>query len=111
MQSLVLGLHVLLAIGLVVLILLQQGKGAEAGASFGGGASNTVFGSLGPIGFMGKMTSLLAAAFFGTSLLLAYMATQQHSPDRGLPSEEVIEEFSRDQLPLLDDEPVRRQQD
>jgi|AntRauTorcE11897_2_1112592.scaffolds.fasta_scaffold00883_5 preprotein translocase subunit SecG len=111
MQSLVLGLHVVLAIGVVVLILLQQGKGAEAGASFGGGASNTVFGSLGPLGFMGKMTSILAAGFFATSLLLAFMATQQHSPDQGLPSEEVIEEYSRDQLPLLDDEPAQRQQD
>ncbi len=104
MQSLVLGLHVLLAIGLVVLILMQQGKGAEAGASFGGGASNTVFGSLGPLGFLGKMTAWLAAGFFVTSLLLAYLATQQHNPDIGLPSEEAIEEFSRDRLPLLDDE-------
>lgn len=111
MQSLVLGIHVILAVGLVVLILMQQGKGAEAGASFGGGASNTVFGSLGPFGFLGRMTAWLATAFFATSLLLAYMATQQHSPDRGLPSDDVIEEFSRDQLPLLDDEPESRRQD
>lgn len=104
MQSLVLGIHVVLAIGLVVLILMQQGKGAEAGASFGGGASNTVFGSLGPFGFLGKLTAWLATAFFATSLLLAYMATQQHAPDQGLPSDDVIEQFSRDRLPLLDDE-------
>ncbi len=108
MQSVVLMIHVFLAVGLVVLILLQQGKGAEAGASFGGGASNTVFGSLGPLGFLGKMTAWLATAFFATSLLLAYMATQQHSPDLGLPSDEVIEEFHRDQLPLLDDAPAPR---
>ncbi|WP_114416671.1 preprotein translocase subunit SecG [Marinospirillum perlucidum] len=105
MQSLVLGIHVLLAAGLVVLILLQQGKGAEAGASFGGGASNTVFGSLGPLGFLGKMTAILATGFFATSLLLAVMANQQYAEDAGVPSQEVIEEQSQqEQLPLLDDE-------
>jgi preprotein translocase subunit SecG len=106
MQSVVLMVHVLLAVGLVVLILMQQGKGAEAGASFGGGASNTVFGSLGPLGFLGKMTAWLAAAFFATSMALAYLATQQYAPDLGLPGADVIEEFERERLPLLDDLPA-----
>lgn len=106
MQSIVLIVHVLLALGLVVLVLMQQGKGAEAGASFGGGASNTVFGSLGAFGFLGKMTGFLAAAFFATSLVLAWLATQQYAPTQGLPSEEIIQEFERERLPLLDDLPV-----
>ena len=103
MHSIVLVIHVLLGLGVIGLILMQQGKGAEAGASFGGGASNTVFGSLGPVGFLGKMTGILAAAFFATSMGLAYLATQQYSPDLGLPSEDIIQEFERERLPLLDD--------
>lgn len=106
MHTLVLVIHVLLALGLVVLVLMQQGKGAEAGASFGGGASNTVFGSLGPLGFLGKLTSVLAAGFFATSLILAYLAgSQNRAPDLGLPSQEVIQELEqeRSRLPLLDD--------
>lgn len=103
MYTLVLMLHVVLAIGLVVLVLMQQGKGAEAGASFGGGASNTVFGSLGPLGFFGKMTSWLAAAFFITSLSLAYLAGHKYAPSIQAPAMDIIEEFNRERLPLLDD--------
>ena len=103
MYSIVLVIHVMLGLGVIALVLMQQGKGAEAGASFGGGASNTVFGSLGPVGFLGKMTGLLAATFFVTSMGLAYLAKQQYSPDLGLPSEEVIQELERERLPLLDD--------
>lgn len=105
MQSIVLAIHVMLGLGVIGLVLMQQGKGAEAGASFGGGASNTVFGSLGPVGFLGKMTGILAAAFFATSMGLAYLATQEHSPGLGLPSDEVIQELEqeRSRLPLLDD--------
>lgn len=106
MHSIVLVIHVMLGLGVIALVLMQQGKGAEAGASFGGGASNTVFGSLGPVGFLGKMTGLLAAAFFATSMGLAYLAKQQYSPDLGLPSEDIIQEFERERLPLLDDRGV-----
>jgi len=106
MHSIVLVIHVMLGLGVILLVLMQQGKGAEAGASFGGGASNTVFGSLGPVGFLGKMTGILAAAFFATSMGLAYLASKQYSPDIGLPSAEVIEELERERLPLLDDEGV-----
>lgn len=105
MHTLVLAIHVLLALGVILLVLLQQGKGAEAGASFGGGASGTVFGSLGPLNFFGKLTALFAAGFFATSLALAYLATKQHQPDLGLPSQEVIEEHEQERarLPLLDE--------
>jgi len=78
METLVLVVHVLVAIVMIVLILLQQGKGAEMGASFGSGASGTVFGSAGSAGFLTKLTAGLALVFFLTSLGLAVFA-KQHS--------------------------------
>ena len=69
--------HVLLALALIALILLQRGKGADAGAAFGAGASGTVFGSAGSGSFLSRLTGILAAAFFMTSLGLAYLAGKQ----------------------------------
>ncbi|MEK6788679.1 MAG: preprotein translocase subunit SecG [Pseudomonadota bacterium] len=77
METLVLVVHVLVAVVMIVLILLQQGKGAEMGASFGSGASGTVFGSAGSAGFLTKLTAGLALVFFLTSLGLAVFAKQQ----------------------------------
>lgn len=74
MESFILIIHVLVAVAMVGLILLQQGKGAEMGASFGAGASQTVFGAAGSAGFLIKMTAVLAAIFFVTSLTLAIYA-------------------------------------
>lgn len=76
-ESAILLAHVLIAVALVVLILLQQGKGADAGAAFGGGSSQTVFGSSGGVGFMVKLTAVLAALFFVTSFSLAMYAKQR----------------------------------
>ena len=104
MQVAILIVHVSIAIALVALILLQQGKGAEAGASFGGGASQTVFGSRGSGSFLAKLTGLLAAAFFATSLALAYFASDAgDAPEQGIPDAELIEQ--RNAAPTLDDEP------
>ena len=72
MYELLLVLHVLIALMLVGLILIQQGKGAQAGASFGSGASQTVFGSQGSGGFISRTTGVLAALFFILNLFLAY---------------------------------------
>lgn len=69
-------LHVLLAAGIVGLVLLQRGKGADAGAGFGAGASGTVFGARGSASFMTRMTAVLAALFIATSLFLAYLGGQ-----------------------------------
>ncbi len=77
LETVVLVVHVLVSVGLVGIVLLQQGKGADAGASFGGGASQTVFGSQGSGNFMTKSTSLLAIIFFATSFSLAVFAKQQ----------------------------------
>jgi preprotein translocase subunit SecG len=65
--------HVLIAAAIVGLVLLQRGKGAEAGAGFGAGASGTVFGARGSASFLSRMTATLAALFIATSLTLAYM--------------------------------------
>jgi preprotein translocase subunit SecG len=65
--------QVLTAVGLVGLILLQHGKGADAGAAFGSGASGTVFGSRGSANFLSRATSWLATVFFAVSLALAYL--------------------------------------
>ena len=83
--------HLLLAIGLIGLILLQHGKGADAGAAFGSGASATVFGSRGSANFLSRTTGVLAAAFFATSLALAYFAMNV-GRDQGLILEPVIEQ-------------------
>lgn len=76
MQTIVLALHIIIAAALIVLVLLQAGKGAEMGAAFGAGASGTVFGARGSASFLSRTTAILAAAFFATSLVLAYMSGQ-----------------------------------
>ncbi len=66
-------LHVLIASAIVGLVLIQRGKGADAGAGFGAGASGTVFGARGSASFLSRTTATLAGLFFATSLALAYM--------------------------------------
>ena len=73
MQQLILVIHVLVAAAIVALVLIQHGKGADVGAAFGAGASNTMFGSQGSTSFLMKVTAALAAVFFATSLTLGYM--------------------------------------
>lgn len=77
LETSVIVVHILVSLALVVLVLLQQGKGAEAGASFGGGASQTVFGSQGSGSFLTSTTKWLAVVFFATSIGLAYIAKEQ----------------------------------
>ncbi|MFN3234618.1 MAG: preprotein translocase subunit SecG [Gammaproteobacteria bacterium] len=81
MIQLLLILHVLISVLLIVLVLVQQGKGATVGAAFGTGASSTVFGSRGSGGFLMRLTGGLAIAFFVTSLALTYIATHASKPD------------------------------
>jgi len=81
MATVVLVIHVLLAVSLIALVLLQQGKGATAGAGLGGGgASSTVFGSRGSGNFLTRTTGVIATAFFLTSLALAYFAGSNTAP-------------------------------
>ncbi len=81
MESILVIVHLFLAIGLVGLILIQHGKGADMGAAFGSGASATVFGSRGASNFLSRTTGILAAVFFATSLTLAYFAMQTSEPE------------------------------
>ncbi len=76
-QTTLLIIHTLIALSIIALVLFQRGKGAEAGAAFGSGASGTVFGARGSTNFFSRATALLATAFFATSLSLAYMSSQR----------------------------------
>ncbi|STX52769.1 protein-export membrane protein secG (preprotein translocase subunit) [Legionella busanensis] len=78
MYQLILMIHVLVAIALIGLVLIQHGKGADIGAAFGSGASNTVFGSQGTGSFLFKLTGGLALTFFITSLTLSYLVSTQY---------------------------------
>lgn len=71
-------IHILVAIAIIGLVLIQHGKGADIGAAFGSGASNTVFGSQGSGGFLFKFTGGLVIAFFVTSLSLSYIVSMQY---------------------------------
>jgi preprotein translocase subunit SecG len=85
MKEILLVIHVLTAVALVGLVLLQQGKGADMGAAFGGGASQTLFGARGSATFLSRMTAILAAVFFATSLALAWVYSRQsHESTRSI---------------------------
>ncbi len=76
LASVLLVIDIIAAIAIIVLVLLQQGKGSDMGAAFGGGGSQSVFGSRGSANFFSRATSILAAMFFATSLALAYVYSQ-----------------------------------
>src|SRR5919197_3387087 len=77
LRMVLMGLQVFACFGIVGLVLLQRGKGADAGAGFGAGASGTVFGARGARTALSRATAILAAVFMLNSLALAYMGTQQ----------------------------------
>ncbi len=103
LQTILLVVQVLVAAILIGLILVQHGKGADAGAAFGSGASSTVFGSQGSSNFLTKMTAALAFVFLANSLTLAYIASQRMSAKQSLmlPTEIVVKE-NQSQSPLSD---------
>ncbi len=107
MENLILIVHLLVALAIIGLILLQQGKGAEMGASFGAGASQTLFGSTGSGNFFSRMTAILATVFFITSFTLAIMSKQRTGEivDDDLPPavEEIKSDMSIDNIPEVDD--------
>jgi preprotein translocase subunit SecG len=79
MQTLVLVMHILAAAAIVVLVLLQHGKGADMGAAFGSGSAGSLFGSAGAANFLSRTTAVLAAVFFLTSLGLTYFSIPSKS--------------------------------
>ena len=84
MQSIALVIHVILAVVVIGLVLMQHGKGADAGAAFGSGASATVFGARGATSFLTRMTTLTASLFFATSVLLFWLAAHRDSAVRSV---------------------------
>ncbi|RUO22016.1 preprotein translocase subunit SecG [Aliidiomarina haloalkalitolerans] len=80
MYETLLVLYLLVAIALIALIMIQQGKGADMGASFGAGASNTVFGSGGAGNFLTRMTAIIAVSFFLLSLILGSLVAGERAP-------------------------------
>jgi preprotein translocase subunit SecG len=106
MENFILIFHFLIAVILIGLVLLQQGKGAEAGASFGSGASQTVFGSAGSWNFFSKATAVLSTIFFVTSISLAVVAKNKTVVDSDLlPELEAIpfDALEETDVPALDD--------
>ena len=77
MQEIIFVIHILVVVSLIGLVLMQHGKGADMGAAFGSGASNTMFGSSGSISFFAKITALIAVMFFVTSIVLGIMVAKQ----------------------------------
>ena len=108
MESIIIFVHVIAAIAITGLVLIQQGKGADMGASFGSGASQTVFGSSGSGNVLSKSTTIMAVLFFVTSLGLAVLARQQADlsiEDSGL-IENLDEILTQVSIPTGDDLPV-----
>jgi preprotein translocase subunit SecG len=108
MEQIILIAHLLIALAIIGLIMLQQGKGAEMGASFGSGASQTLFGSDGSTNILTRGTALLATAFFATSFALAIVARDQAAVTDELnipiPVAEQIELVDDIDLPIVEED-------
>jgi preprotein translocase subunit SecG len=107
LHNVLLIVHLLVAIAVVALVLIQQGKGADAGAAFGGGASSTVFGSAGSSSFLTRATGILATIFFLTSLSLAYLSIQDIEPSSVV---DTVTEQKSD-VPAVDRQPAKTTSD
>ena len=110
MEQIILVVHLLVALAIIGLIMLQQGKGADMGASFGAGASQTLFGSDGSGNVLTRATAWLVVLFFASSFSLALLANQKSARvddlDLDIPQPVVEQEQATDgELPVLDDEP------
>ena len=93
LQTLLLVLHLLVAVGICGFVLLQHGKGADMGAAFGSGSSGSVFGAAGSANFLSRTTAILAALFFATSLGLTWFATTQGGP-KGVMQQGIVEKMA-----------------
>lgn len=100
MFNIILAIHIIVAIAMIGLILIQHGKGADAGASFGAGASGTVFGAAGSANFLTRATAVLAIIFFSTSLTLAMHARKQAKDQYSLDVPAATESPLGDSVPV-----------
>jgi preprotein translocase subunit SecG len=94
MSSVLIIIHIVVCAALILIVLLQTGKGADMGAAFGGGSSQTLFGSTGASTFLGKLTTVAAVIFMLTSLGLAYLSTNRTGttimPENEIPIEQTL---------------------
>jgi preprotein translocase subunit SecG len=103
-EILLLFLHVVAAVGVIGLVLLQHGKGADMGAAFGSGSSGSLFGASGSANFLSRSTAVLAAVFFFTSMGLTYMMS--HKAPEGSVMEVPVKEQPTSQPPAAQDKPI-----
>ncbi len=99
-------IHVVVALAIIGLVLLQQGRGADAGAGFGGGASSSLFGARGAASFLSRTTAILATLFFVTSLSLAYLADKQDNKPVDIISGPGVDQSRRDLPPVTEEPPA-----
>ena len=92
---------ILLAVSIIILVMLQQGKGSDMGAAFGGGSSNSVFGATGPAGFLGTLTYTLVALWMILVLSLAFILKAQNTEEifELAPEEILIDEVQENEIP------------
>jgi preprotein translocase subunit SecG len=107
METLVLVIHVVAALGIVGLVLLQHGKGADVGAAFGSGASGSLFGSSGSANFLSRATATLAVVFFLTSLGLTYFTSRKTEPQGVMATKPVPMQSLPGQIPTPGSQPVQ----
>ncbi len=96
--------HIVISAGIIALVLLQRGKGADAGAAFGAGASGTVFGAKGSANFLSRTTAVLATLFFVTSLSLAFLGSRQQTSQSLMDSVVTPGEEISSAMPITDGE-------
>lgn len=103
-------IHVVVALAVIGLVLLQQGRGADAGAGFGG-ASNSLFGARGAASFLSRTTAVLATLFFVTSLSLAYFADKQDNKPVDIMDGPSVDQSKRDLPPVVEESPANDKAD
>lgn len=107
MYIFVVALHVLLCLFLILIIILQPGKGGDVGAAFGGGGSSTVFGPRGPAGLLQRATTIVAVMFMGTSITLALFSNQSMLQDSSVDEamERIQQQKQQGEDPVIDEAP------
>ena len=106
LTTLLIVLHVLVALTIIGLVLLQHGKGADMGSGFGGGASGSLFGATGSANFLSRTTAVLAAIFFVLSLALAYTATRKPAAEGGGVIDVIRQRDADKPAPKAEDKPA-----
>lgn len=106
MQTVLLVIYLLAALGVIGLVLIQQGKGADMGASFGAGASNSVFGSSGSGNFLTRLTAIFAAIFFALCLVFGNMSTSKEESQFAAPNISVEQKADAESTTATDEIPA-----